>query len=686
MLYWLFTQGRALLLPFVLPLACLSVMVPLAFVTALGMGIQRRANGKPLQTVGALSVARALCFLVPNVGVMAIYATLLSNTALTRPTTRQLPLTGILALLTGGGNRVNQPRLLIVGFGLFCVLLFLNMALWQGTRSGSWLRERLDRLRRPENPRGEMGSAHFCTRREYTRFRRHDPDGVTFLGAFWGENHLRLDHGWGTFCLSGEDAARGILTIGAPGSGKSQGVVLPVIADRMAAEHSLIIADPQGELTAHILRFARCTRHLVVVHDPTSSDGPRFNLAAGIQDIPSANAIAKVLIPSAHGDNKFWSDSASDLLSACLIRFDNLGQIKATLNDLDALAKKLAEPKDDATLAASAFIASVGADGKVASNTIATLGTALTGWASAQVRANTSASDFDAELIVRQPVVVVLTCPGAMRDVYAPYLGAVLRKLMRDLDGIGERAGGPLPMPVGIILDEFPTLGRLDGLVADVNLVRKRRISILIAAQTKGQFHLIYGEEGTKALFTGLATQIVYGGGDHDTAKFYSEASGMATVDINPDPHKANMRQRALLTSDEIVNPQDGTCHIFSRFVQTNYAAQVILKAQLTRLYERDDWKERLRHPAYAEALRLERRLASQLSSTPMYPSETASAKASKDSDPLISADAFSQEANQRMNTARAQPMGVAAAAGVQITPLDVVQKRYAAVEQAGIE
>jgi len=52
----------------------------------------------------------------------------------------------------------------------------------------------------------------------------------------------------------------------------------------------------------------------------------------------------------------------------------------------------------------------------------------------------------------------------------------------------------------------------------------------------------------------------------------------------------------------------------------------------------------------------------------------------------LISADAFSQEANQRMNTARAQPMGVAAAAGVQITPLDVVQKRYAAVEQAGIE
>ena len=159
----------------------------------------------------------------------------------------------------------------------------------------------------------------------------------------------------------------------------------------------------------------------------------------------------------------------------------------------------------------------------------------------------------------------------------------------------------------------------------------------------------------------------------------------MATVDINPDPHKANMRQRALLTSDEIVNPQDGTCHIFSRFVQTNYAAQVILKAQLTRLYERDDWKERLRHPAYTEPLRLERRLASHLNA-PTFPSDTGSAKASKDSDLLISADAFSQEANQRMNTARAQPIGIAAAAGVQVTSLEVVQKRHAAVEQAGIE
>jgi len=59
---------------------------------------------------------------------------------------------------------------------------------------------------------------------------------------------------------------------------------------------------------------------------------------------------------------------------------------------------------------------------------------------------------------------------------------------------------------------------------------------------------MIYGAEGTQALFTGLATEIVYGGRDHDTADFYSMASGTTTADANPDPEpgKANFQQRPI--------------------------------------------------------------------------------------------------------------------------------------------
>ncbi len=608
LIYWLFTTGRATLGGCLLPLLCLISLAPVIAAALMGASIRRTDQDK--QSTALDIVLRLLAHLIVSLGITAIYLTLMSDFAIQHTRVPQID-SGFIATVTGGPPDIHRTRLFMAGLMGCMVLCVANVVLLDGLRQGGWLRERVDRLRRPTIRRGSLGSSHFCTMREYRRYRRQDCEGVSFLGAFWGENRWRLDHGAGTFHLSGEDAARGVLTLGSAGSGKTQGVILPVIGDRMLAGHSLIVADPQGELKEHVTRFAQVTGHLVAVHDPTSSAGPRYNLAADILNVSDARAIADVLVPSAQGDNRFWTDSAAALLAACLIRFDTLGDIYNMLNDLKVLADTLAQGKDDASLLANAFIASARSDGKVAANVVATLATALTGWASVDVRANTSASDFEAEMIVSQPTVVVLTCPGRMRAVYASYLGATLRKLMLDLDTIGEQNGGPLPVPVGVVLDEFPTLGRLDSLVADVNLVRKRRISILIGAQTKGQFHLIYGQEGTQALFTGLATQIVFGGCDAETAEYYSKASGtasgIATADANKDDLNSRLRQRPLLTVDEVITPQSGNCSIFARYVEPNFATQVILSARLTRLYERRDWRERFSTAKSVEPLLLER-------------------------------------------------------------------------------
>ncbi len=609
MYFKLFTDGQT---PFgspflIAPLLCLLPIFVLGFAWHLGADIRRSEAGEQ-----SGHGARVMLHLSVTLIVSFIYIGIASHFAVVRAYSTDL--TGFLEMVVGQPPRyVNQPRILIFAIGHWITLFLMNMVIYQNLQPGGWLRQKLDQQRNPRVQRGELGSSHFCTHREYKRYRRSDLEGMTFYGAFWGERKMRLDAGQGMFCLNGEDAARGILALGGPGSGKSQGVILPAIADNMMNRHSLIVADPQGELKHHILKYARVTGHLVVIHDPTGTDSPRFNLAENIQTVSDARAIADVLVPSAQGDNKFWSDSAAALLAACLIRYSNLGEIYEALKDLKVMASDFGKKVDDAALLANSFIASVNSDGKVASNVVATLATALTGWASIDVRQNTGASDFDADLIVQQPTVVVLTCPGRMRAVYASYLGAVLRKLMLDLDTIGEANQGPLPMPVNIILDEFPTLGRLDSLVADVNLVRKRRISILIAAQTKGQFHLIYGNDGTQALFTGLATQIVYGGCDAETAEFYSRASGTATQQDGDKDHPT-YRSRPLLTVDEVITPQAGNATLLARYVDPGYATQIILTCRLTRLYERQDWEVYLKNSAEREPLLLERGITIRLS------------------------------------------------------------------------
>jgi len=44
-----------------------------------------------------------------------------------------------------------------------------------------------------------------------------------------------------------------------------------------------------------------------------------------------------------------------------------------------------------------------------------------------------------------------------------------------------------------------------------------------------------------------------------------------------------------------VQSPPRGNSLIFARYVDENYAAQVILAARLTRFYERLDWQQRLK-------------------------------------------------------------------------------------------
>ncbi|NLF79426.1 MAG: hypothetical protein GX573_27350, partial [Chloroflexi bacterium] len=232
MIYWIFTEGRATLGGCLAPLLCLIPLAPIMTAGLMGASIRRTDEEK--QGTARDHVVRLLAHLIVSLGILAIYLTMMGDFAIQRtrvPQTDQ----GFITTVTGGPPTIHRTRLFMAGLMGCMVVGVANVVLHDGLRQGGWLRERVDRLRRPMIRRGSLGSSHFCTMREYRRYRRQDREGVSFLGAFWGENKWRLDYGTGTFHLSGEDAARGILTLGGPGSGKTQGVILPVIGDRMLA-------------------------------------------------------------------------------------------------------------------------------------------------------------------------------------------------------------------------------------------------------------------------------------------------------------------------------------------------------------------------------------------------------------------------------------------------------------------
>lgn len=448
-----------------------------------------------------------------------------------------------------------------------------------------------------------LGSAHLCQSRTFRRWARPDPWGWTVQGQFWGAKGQKLGR---QFCLSGEDIARGVAVFGAQGSGKTQSVILPAIADRMRQGHTLVVTDVQGELQPTIQKIAARTGHVVVVHNPSDPAGScALNLCAWIDNVADAQAMAAVLLSGTQqqGENSFWHRAATNLLAACILHYPTLGTVMDAGHDLEQMAQDLkASQAPGAADLAARFVASMGTrDPRLALNIVASaFEIGLSPWADRGLRAVTDRTDLDLMAqMTTVPTVVILRCARRHAASHGPYLGAVLRVLTSRLDDIGEVAGGPLPLPVGLVLEEFPALGRLDSLVRDINLVRKRRISILTAAQSMAQFDHVYPGKGeADQLMAGLATRIVFGGCDQRTAEFFSRTSGQQTLALSSlsrsgrgDGATASLRGRALLLPDDVIRPDRGHATIFAAYGQGGRAEQVIFHAELIPFFQRKDWK-----------------------------------------------------------------------------------------------
>jgi len=494
--------------------------------------------------------------------------------------------------------------------------LFLSAALFYGVYNTAFQAnpgERSRRLLEQDPTQAQaLGSAHLCGVRAFRRWSRPDPWGWTLQGRFWGVKGQPL----GTrFCLSGEDIARGVAVFGPQGSGKTQCVILPAIADRMRDGHSLVITDVQGELQPYVERIAAVTGHTLVVHNPSDPQAScAVNLCDWVDNVADARSMAAVLLSEAHGrGDTFWARAEVNLLAACALHYPTFGDVLAARRDLHAMARELARSEAPGAVELAAdFTGSMRTqEPKLALNIMAeAFNVGLAPWADPSVRAITSHTDLDlAAQLARVPTVLILRCAHRHSEAYGPYLGTVLRVLTTRLDDIGEaQANGQLPIPVGLVLEEFPALGRLDSLVRDINLVRKRRISVLTAAQSLAQFdHLYPGKGEADRLLAGLATKIVFGGCDQRTAEFFSNVSGQQTVALASvsrseqqryDGATASLRSRPLLLPDDLIRPDRGHATVFAAYTHASpraggrgRAEQAIFHAELTPFFRRKDWR-----------------------------------------------------------------------------------------------
>ena len=316
-----------------------------------------------------------------------------------------------------------------------------------------------------------------------------------------------------------------LLCIGAPGSGKSRGFIIPFLMGCAQRKESVFVTDPKGELFEKLSPYFKEHGHYVKAVnflDMAHSDG--WNCLYGLDKEPQlAQTVANTIIQNtsgAHEADDFWSRAELNLLMA-LIHYvvnlkDSSGKLlpieKRGLGDVYQLLAHQSIQDINRTLAQlppdhpakghhGLFLkAKENLWGSIAIG----LGNRLAIFQNKLVDAITRNHDVDLLLPGQKPCayfVIISAQDSAYRFLSSLFFSLALPRLS-DYARL-EGKGGRLPVLVNFCLDEYCNIGYMDGIADALNSIRGFNMSCQVVVQSLSQWQEKYpGKEWENQLAT----------------------------------------------------------------------------------------------------------------------------------------------------------------------------------------
>lgn len=103
-------------------------------------------------------------------------------------------------------------------------------------------------------------------------------------------------------------------------------------------------------------------------------------------------------------------------------------------------------------------------------------------------------------------------------------------KLVKYADDVAE--GGILPVKVQMLLDEFPNIGEIPDFGKKISTVRSRGIATTIIFQAITQMQNRYPNGLWEEILAACDTSLFLGCNDETSAKYYSEKTGIGTIEV----------------------------------------------------------------------------------------------------------------------------------------------------------
>lgn len=381
------------------------------------------------------------------------------------------------------------------------------------------------------------------------------------MNSIYGENtFLGMDNGR-------YNMNNNAMIIGAPGTGKSFGIVRPNI---MQMNSSYVVTDPSAELLKTCGKMLENNGYEIRVFDLTDMrHSHRYNPFRYIRSEQDVLTLIDCYInsttePGRGGGDKFWLDAEKGLLSAIIfylrdympVERQNFAEIakmvrqakpeneqqkqknaQATKTKLDVLFEEIREvnPNDICLKYYDVFKL---APDKTTSGILISTGVRLGAFNMETVATLTMEDDLELMQIGDRPTAIFIIVPSG-ENAYAFLVNMMYTQMFDSLyyHGAHDFGDGKLPVDVRFVLDEFANIGVIPSFQQKLTTMRKYGLSCMIFIQSIGQIQNLY-EKDYATLIDACTTFVYLGGADISTMEDVQKKVGVQTI---------KQRKRALL-------------------------------------------------------------------------------------------------------------------------------------------
>ena len=300
-----------------------------------------------------------------------------------------------------------------------------------------------------------------------------------------------------------------ILLAGAPGSGKSEALKALVATVRERGSDGAVLHDPTGEMVA---LFYDPAKDWII--NPLDSRHAPWDLWSDMRPGEEAN-LAKAVIPSAQGDNKYFSDAAQALLEVLL-------QQTRTIDDL--VKAGLGEsPNELADRLHNAGLGGLVGNAKTFGSVRGNLAPYLRSLALLPPIPD-GQTPISLEGFCEKPAgrFVFLLTKRRNKDALRPIHQLFLTQLV-------NTALSLRPDPsrrIWLFLDELPELLPSDAIATSLSQGRKFGLSTVMALQAVGQMYDRTGQHEAAALLSMPKSRLILRVGDGESAELMSKEIG----------------------------------------------------------------------------------------------------------------------------------------------------------------